>query len=127
MPVIFLLLINLVFPCEELIKEQIEFLNQPRHPVKVNLSLTIYEDVFRPSYFGEVSIYQDGLKSERVWEESCTQTDNFARFELTPQTLTLFKGEEIHTFKIHCDKNFIIGEGKNEKMVGTFQYEYNIR
>lgn len=123
---VFLIWANGAFCCDQLIGKQLDLLRQPRHSVVVNILLTIYQDPLRSSYNGQVSEYLDGLQSNKLWEESCQPGDNNQSMVLNGSTLTLLKGEEVHTFAIHCDGDFIIGVGKGEKVIGTFQYEYNI-
>ena len=122
-----LIWIDGAYCCEQLIREQIKLIGQPRHSVKVNILLTTYEDGFRRNYSGEVSEYgQIGLQSKKLWEESCTPVENDGKLILSSDNLTLLKGEEVYSFAIHCDGDFIIGISKGQKIIGTFQYEYNI-
>lgn len=123
---IFLIWVNEAFCCDQLIQHQIELLRKPRHSVIVNILLTIYQDSLRSNYNGQVNEYQGGLQSSKLWEESCQPGENNQSMVINGSTLTFFKGEETHSFSIHCDGDFIIGIGKGEKLIGTFQYEYNI-
>ena len=124
---IILILLGNLFACDQLIEGQLGLIRQPRHPVKVNILLTIYQDVGKVSYFGTLSQYLDnGLQSPRLWQESCTPVDNRPSLFITPTTLTLINGSEVNSFSIHCDGDFIIGRSKDQKMVATFEYEYNI-
>ena len=93
---VLLIWINGAFCCDQLIREQINLIGQPHHPVKVNILLTSYEDGFRRNYSGEVSEYgQIGLQSKKLWEESCTPVENDGKLILSSDNLTLLKGEEV--------------------------------
>ncbi len=114
------------FCCDQLIKEQLDLLRQPRHTVRIYMDLTIYDDPMKSSYSGEVLEYKNGLQS-KLKEETCTPNENIQSMVLTGSALTFIKGEEIQTFNIHCDGSFIIGIGEYQKVIATFSYQYNIR
>jgi hypothetical protein len=123
---IILLWANSVFSCDQLIKEQLDLLRQPRHSVQISIDLTIYDDPMKTSYSGEVLEYKSALQS-KLKEESCTPVENNQSVVLNGSTLTFTKGGEIQTFNIHCDGSFIIGVGEFQKVIATFSYQYNIR
>ena len=125
-PKIILFWVNSVFSCDQLIKEQLDLLRQPRHSVQISIDLTIYDDPMKTSYSGEVLEFKNALQS-KLKEESCTPVENNQSVVLNGSTLTFIKGEEIQTFKIHCDGSFIIGIGEYQKVIATFSYQYNIR
>src|SRR5574343_1837609 len=113
--IIFLIWAGRAFACDQLIQDQLNLLRQPRHSVKVNIFFTIYQDPLRTSYIGQASEYQNsGLQSSKLWEESCNSEDKDQSLVLNGSILTFMKGEEVHTFSIHCDGEFIIGIGKDE-------------